>query len=59
MENKNICDKIELRDINENKDYEEELLKKGKKIQVPCLFIDEEPLYESMDIIAYLDKNFV
>ena len=34
------------------------LVEKGGKEQVPCLFIDGEPLYESSDIIAYLDKIF-
>lgn len=26
-------------------------------MQVPCLFIDGEPLYESMDIIKWLEEN--
>ncbi|MBR2522245.1 MAG: glutathione S-transferase N-terminal domain-containing protein [Coriobacteriales bacterium] len=34
------------------------LIEKGGKEQVPCLFIDGEPMYESDDIIAYLDKIF-
>ena len=28
------------------------------KVQVPCLFIDGAPMYESDDIIAYLGKEF-
>lgn len=28
----------------------------GKKM-VPCLFIDEKPMHESLDIIAWLEKN--
>ena len=35
----------------------EELKRVGGKVQVPCLFIDGEPLYESDDIIAYIDEN--
>ena len=31
----------------------------GGKNQVPCLFINGEALYESNDIIAYLQKRFV
>lgn len=31
----------------------EELVRVGGKAQVPCLFIDGEPLYESGDIIAH------
>ncbi len=34
------------------------LMEHGKKRQVPCLFIDNEPLYESKDIIHYLSENF-
>jgi len=30
------------------------LMEHGKKRQVPCLFIDNQPLYESKDIIHYL-----
>lgn len=35
-----------------------ELVNIGGKAQVPCLFIDGTPLYESDDIIAYLAKEF-
>jgi glutathione S-transferase len=34
------------------------LLEVGKKNQVPCLFIDGTPLYESDDIISYLTQHF-
>ena len=30
----------------------------GGKHQVPCLFIDGKPLYESNDIIEYLRTRF-
>ncbi len=33
------------------------LMEHGKKRQVPCLFIDNEPLYESKDIIHYLSET--
>ena len=48
---------IELKDTSrpDNKSY---LLENGKKGQVPCLFIDNQPLYESNDIISYLGKRF-
>ncbi len=39
-----------------NRDY---LLKQGGKNQVPCLFIGEQALYESDDIIAYLRGQFI
>jgi len=40
----------------ENKDF---LLAQGGKNQVPCLFIAEQALYESNDIIAYLKENYL
>jgi glutaredoxin len=39
----------------ENRDT---LLMVGKKNQVPCLFIDGQPLYESDDIITWLTEHF-
>jgi glutathione S-transferase len=30
----------------------------GGKQQVPCLFIDGKPLYESGDIVAWLEEQF-
>ena len=33
------------------------LIEVGGKKQVPCLFIDGDPLYESNDIIDYLRAN--
>jgi glutaredoxin 3 len=45
---------VELRNIRETAAYREELIRGGGKSQVPCLFIDSKPLYESQDIMAYL-----
>ena len=33
------------------------LVKDGGKEQIPCLFIDGQPLYESQDIVKWLRKN--
>ncbi|MCI5051791.1 MAG: glutaredoxin [Simkaniaceae bacterium] len=49
--------KIEMVDIGEDDTAREELIKNGGKRQVPCLFIDGKPMYESNDIIQWLDKN--
>jgi len=38
-------------------EYRERLIEVGGKCQVPCLFIDGEPLYESSDIVDYLAEN--
>jgi glutaredoxin len=54
---------IELRDVKKNRNWEKELVSEGGQFQVPCLRIesDEGPvrwLYESDDIIRYLDERF-
>ena len=48
---------IIYRDIHEEIGYREKLISAGGKEQVPCLFIDGEPLYESLDIIAWLQEH--
>lgn len=48
---------IALHDISANDEDRLFLIKNGGKQQVPCLFIDGEPLYESDDIIAWIGKN--
>lgn len=45
---------VPTRDIGADPNAREELVRVGGKSQVPCLFIDGKPLYESMDIISYL-----
>lgn len=45
---------VTLHDIHENDADREYLIAHGGKEQVPCLFIDGKPLYESDDIIAWL-----
>ena len=49
---------IEMKDIVENEENRRRLVEVGGKQQVPCLFIDGKPLYESDDIIAFLEKEF-
>ena len=50
--------KIPMRDILVEPGAREELLAIGGKTQVPCLVIDGEPLYESADIIRWLEENW-
>lgn len=45
---------IPQRDISRDPGARDELERRGGKAQVPCLFIDGRPLYESLDIIDYL-----
>lgn len=52
---------IELRNINQQEELREELIREGGKRTVPCLKIVNEDqsvtwMYESNDIIAYLEK---
>lgn len=48
---------IPLRDIVADESAAETLVTVGGKRQVPCLFIDGKPLYESGDIIEWLRDN--
>ena len=48
---------VQLVDIKEGNNNED-LIKRGGKDQVPCLFIDGKALYESDDIIKYFKENF-
>ncbi|WP_019239663.1 MULTISPECIES: glutaredoxin family protein [Enorma] len=49
---------LPLRDITADTEARATLERVGGKAQVPCLFIDGAPMYESDDIIAYLGKEF-
>ena len=55
--NENNID-IPLLNINEDRDAMLELIAKGGKRQVPCLYHDGEYLYESDDIIKFLKENY-
>lgn len=48
---------VELHDIHKSQADRERLIAVGGKEQVPCLFIDGAPMYESLDIIDWLKKN--
>lgn len=54
MEDNDIV--LELRDTT-NPDVRAELARIGGKPQVPCLLIDGKPLYESADIVSYLNEQ--
>tara|TARA_Y100001936_G_C15888611_1_gene566737 strand:- start:104 stop:475 length:372 start_codon:yes stop_codon:yes gene_type:complete len=60
MKKNNIS--IETKDARKNKEYANELINGGGKLQVPCLYIQEEGkaptwLYESKDIINFLSNQ--
>ena len=50
---------IEISEKDTSKDLSarQELLNKTGRGQVPCLFIDGEPLFESNDIIQWFEDN--
>ena len=48
---------ITYKDIVESPEAESTLISVGGKRQVPCLFIDGKPMYESMDIIKWLEAH--
>ncbi|MCH3942673.1 MAG: glutathione S-transferase N-terminal domain-containing protein [Atopobiaceae bacterium] len=55
MDNAGI--EIPLHDITTDAAAAKTLVEVGGMKQVPCLFVDGRPLYESDDIIAYLNEN--
>ncbi len=52
-----IEDRIVLKNILRSQEAADTLVRVGGKRQVPCLFIDGDPLYESDDIVAWLKRN--
>jgi glutaredoxin len=49
---------IEYRDTRTDAKWRKDLMEKTGRTQVPCLFIDGKPLFESSDISAFLTQNF-
>ena len=56
IKNNNI--RLSLKDTAGNPANRKELRKIGGRTQVPCLLIDGKPLYESFDIIKWLEANY-
>ncbi|MEJ6950563.1 glutaredoxin family protein [Natronospora cellulosivora (SeqCode)] len=50
---------VNYKNIRQDNVSKNELINKGGKEQVPCLFIDGEALYESDLIIKWLDDNII
>jgi glutathione S-transferase len=49
---------VRYRDIEEDDAAAKRLVEVGGLDQVPCLFVDGVPLYESRDIAAFLERHF-
>jgi glutathione S-transferase len=52
-----LLSKIQLRDVDEDEGYLEELMELNDDDQVPCLVVDGDPILESDVIISWLDEN--
>lgn len=50
---------IPTRDTRRDPDAARTLVETGGKRQVPCLFVEGKPLYESLDILRWLEENLV
>ena len=46
---------VEMRDTRLNPQHRQDLLQRTGRTQVPCLFIDGEPMFESEDIVDWLE----
>jgi glutaredoxin len=46
---------VEQRDTRTHPEHRQALREKTGRTQVPCLFIDGEPMFESADIIEWLE----
>lgn len=49
--------KVSLLDIYDNTNHMQKLMYITGRKTVPCLFINGEPMFESADIMAWLEKN--
>ncbi|MBR3328294.1 MAG: glutaredoxin [Atopobiaceae bacterium] len=58
MRRLDIEDKINLKNILRSQEAADTLVRVGGKRQVPCLFIDGKPMYESDDIVEWLTREF-
>ena len=48
-----------IEDVTSGYDNQDKLIEAGGKVQVPCMVIDGNAMYESDDIIAYAKENFL
>ena len=50
-------DAIAFKNTLENPEYRQEHLKATGRTTVPCLYIDGRPMFESEDIMKWLEEN--
>lgn len=56
LKEENLRDKVEIKEVWNNKENHEELMEVCGDTQVPCLSIDDEPMHESLEIIEKLKQ---
>lgn len=49
--------KVNYKDIHEGSENMNKLVATTGRRTVPCLFIDDKPMHESLDIMNWLEKN--
>ena len=59
IKNLKIQDKVELKNIRENSQFEDDLVSACGSKQVPTLFVDGKPMRESDDIKKFLVQSFM
>lgn len=57
IEELNIADQITRRLTTYGSEWRTDLRNRTGRTQVPCLFIDGEPMFESLDIIDWMRSN--
>ena len=57
IEDMGLEDNITRRLTNYGSEWRDDLRNRTGSTQVPCLFIDGEPMFESLDIIAWMRAN--
>ena len=50
---------IPMKDIEADPKALEELLERTGRYTVPCLLVDQKPMYESQDIISWLSEHLL
>lgn len=48
---------VEMFNIHKDEEARKRLIQVGGREQVPCLFIDGKPMYESLDIVRWLKNH--
>lgn len=48
---------LPMRDTEKDAQARPDLIAKGGKGQVPCLFINDKPMYESASIVSFLEHD--